>query len=334
MEVMVKNHRRRQLTELVIIALAVVLVAVYIKFFNGSIVYISIGFGNDELFKIKNKAVYSMETSILLSDSRNEYESLFGRSVWNNQLEDMSFDDYAKEQVKSKLIRVKCMNIMAKEKGVVLSRSEREAVSNAVDKFLAGVTEEQKKQLKITKSKLTDMFTEFAVAKLLYQDMTDKYDYEISTDEARVINIQYICTDNAAAANEAKSRVDSGEVFYVVAKDYNPENYECELRRNEMEESFEKVAFDLRTGETSDIISAGDKYYIIKCSSDNDNTKTEANKLELIEKYKLEQFNKEFESYEAVFFVEVNKKKWNEISTASSVILSVSFEEIYNEYFN
>lgn len=327
-----KRNRERQLLKLAIISAVILLVVLYIKFFNGSIIYISMGFGKDELFKIDDKKIYGMEVNMLLSDTHKEYEKLFGSSIWEQQIEGVSFDEYAKEQVKAKLIRVKCMNLLAKEKGVVLSRAEKEAVTNAVDKYLAGVSEEQQKELLITKEKLTKMFTEFAVAQLLYEDMTSTLDYEISTDEARVINIQYICADSSSAINEAKTRIDNGEIFYVVAKEYNGDNYEAELRRGEMEQAFEDVAFNLVTGETSGIVQAGGKYYIIKCNSDNDNTKTEAYKLELIEQYKLDAFNKEFESYEAKCYVNENKKKWEKVTTASATELSVSFEEIYNEF--
>lgn len=46
--------------------------------------------------------------------------------------------------------------------------------------------------------------------------------------------------------------------------------YEYELKRGEMEASFEETAFNLKTGETSGIVHSGEKYYIIKCISDNE----------------------------------------------------------------
>ena len=51
-------------------------------------------------------------------------------------MEGVNMDDYVKDQVRSKLIRVKCMNLSAKEKGVVLSRTQKDAVSSAADTFL------------------------------------------------------------------------------------------------------------------------------------------------------------------------------------------------------
>ena len=60
--------------------------------------------------------------------------------------------------------------------------------------------------------------------------------------------------------------MDNNEIFYVVAKDINQGEYERECRRGELDEAFEKAAYNLKSGEVSDIVEAGGKYYIIKCN--------------------------------------------------------------------
>lgn len=329
------RRKRRTINRIISIAAAVVvvlLVVLYIKFFNGSIIYISTGYGKDGLFKVDNNITYGMEAKILLADYRTEYEKVFGGDIWNQSVGDVSFSEYAKEQVKEKLIRVHTMNLMAKEKGVVLSRVQSDAVDDAVDEYMAALSEEQIKEMNVTNAKLKKMYTEFAIAKTLYDDMTSNLKFEISADEARVISIQYICTTSRNDIEAAKQRLDNGETFYMVAAIYNDDDYECQLKRGDMEEAFENVAFELKTGETSDIVEAGGKYYIIKCTSDNDNNKTEANKLALIEQYKLDSFNSEFEKYEAGKYIDINKKEWEKLSVESAQKLSVNFEEIFNKY--
>lgn len=331
-----ENHRNRRKVNRIIsfaaVAVVVLLIILYIKFFNGSIVYISTGYGKDVLFRVDNNTAYGMEARVLLADYRAEYEKVFGEDIWNQKVGDVSFSEYAKEQVKEKLIRVHTMNLMAKEKGVVLSRAQSEALENAVDEYMAALSEEQIKNMKVSKAKLKEMYTEFAIAKTLYEDMTSNLKFEISADEARVISIQYICAASRNDIEAAKARIDEGETFYMVAALYNGDNYECQLKRGEMEQTFEDVAFELKTGETSDIVEAGGKYYIIKCTSDNDNNKTEANKLNLIEQYKLDSFNSEFEKYEAGKYIDINKKEWEKLSVESAQKLSVNFEEIFNKY--
>lgn len=323
---------RNQIFALAAVVIVVLSVVLYIKFFNGSIVYISTGYGRDVLFKVDNDTAYVMESKVLLADYRAGYEKVFGEDIWNQKVGDVSFSEYAKEQVKEKLIRVHAMNLMAKEKGVVLSRAQSDAVEDAVDEYMAALSDEQIKDMKVSKAKLKEMYTEFAIAKTLYEDMTSNLKFEISADEARVISIQYICTANSGDIEAAKKRLDNGETFYMVAAIYNGDSYECQLKRGEMEEAFENVAFELKTGETSGIVEAGGKYYIIKCTSDNDNNKTEANKLALIEQYKLDYFNGEFEKYEAGKYIDVNKKEWEKLSVESAHKLSVNFEEVFNKY--
>lgn len=327
-----KRRRKSQLIGLIAVAAVVLMVYGYMKFFNGSLIYISTGFGKDELFKVDKQVTPVMQAKILLADARAEYENLFGSEIWEQTIDGINFDDYVKEEIKAKLIRIRCMNRMAREKGVVLSRNQKDAVNSAVDVYWAGLTEEQRTVLNVTKDKLTTMFTEFAVAQALYDDMTANVDTEISADEARVITIQYICADSRADIDTAGQRLEAGEIFYVVARDYNGEEYECELRRGQMEEAFEKAAFDLKSGETSGIVEAGGKFYIIKCNSDNEKSKTEANKTALIEQTRLKAFNAAFESYEAGLFVELNEKEWRKLKTSEAAALSVHFEETYNNY--
>ena len=327
-----KRRRKTQLAGLLAVAAVILLVYGYIRFFNGSVVYISTGLGKNELFKIDKEVTKMAEATLLLSDARTEYESLFGSEIWTQTIDGISFDDYVKEQVKVKLIRIRCMNLMAQEKGVALSRTQKDAVSDAADVYWEGLGESQQKELGLAKEDVTQLFMEFAVAKALYEDMTGNVTTEVSADEARVITIQYICADSEEQITAAKQRLDAGEIFYVVARDFNGEEYECELRRGQMEEAFEKAAFDLRTGETSQIVEAAGKFYIIKCSSDNEKSKTEANKTELIEKHKLDVFNAAFESYEAKQYVELNDKVWDTVKMAEVTKLPVNFEEIYNRF--
>ncbi len=76
---------------------------------------------------------------------------------------------------------------------------------------------------------------------------------------------------------------------FAIAKKYNSDGeYEYELRRGEMNSQFEEAAYALATGEMSKIVEADGKYYIIRCTSDNDKAKTEVNKSAILADKKLE----------------------------------------------
>ena len=156
-------------------------------------------------------------------------------------------------------------------------------------------------------------------------------DIEVSSDEARVINIQYIVTDSQEQAEEALKLVQEGASFFAVAKEYNEDGqYEYELKRGEMEEEFEEVAFELSTGQMSDIVESNDRYYIIRCTSDNDKAKTEVNKVAILEKKKLEQFNKDFEFFESNLYIEFNDKEWSRLKLSECTVYDIRFEDLIN----
>ena len=92
-----------------------------------------------------------MEADILLADAKSEYEDLFGTDIWNQSVGDVKFDEYVKEQVKAKLERVYCMNVLADKKGVVLSRNQKTAVSDAAEEYYNSLSDEKRNEFNITK---------------------------------------------------------------------------------------------------------------------------------------------------------------------------------------
>ena len=97
-----------------------------------------------------------------------------------------------------------------------------------------------------------------------------------------------------------------------------------------MDSKFEEAAYALSTGEMSSIVEAEGKYYIIRCTSDNDKAKTEVNKSAILADKKLAAFNEKFEKYEAGKYVEWNDSEWEKLSVSSAVIYNVKFEDIFN----
>ena len=97
-----------------------------------------------------------------------------------------------------------------------------------------------------------------------------------------------------------------------------------------LDSKFEEAAYALSTGEMSSIVEAEGKYYIIRCTSDNDKAKTEVNKSAILADKKLAAFNEKFEEYEAGKYVEWNDSEWKKLSVSSAVIYNVKFEDIFN----
>ena len=280
----------------------------------------------------KNWDEMSKEDFDQIADCGYEILSMKEAGIQADIVEDgKTFEEYVKDQIRVKLIRVRCMNAMAKEKGIVLGREEKDGVKKAAEKYYNALTEEQRSRYNITEDKLNQMFTEFAIAQKLYNDQTSLMDIEISADDSRVINIQYIVTDSKDEIEKAYAELKEGNSFFAIAKKYNSDGeYEYELRRGEMDSKFEEAAYALSTGEMSSIVEAEGKYYIIRCTSDNDKAKTEVNKSAILADKKLAAFNEKFEEYEAGKYVEWNDSEWEKLSVSSAVIYNVKFEDTFN----
>lgn len=329
------KHRRRQFFVIAVVFVIAAAIFGYIRFFNGNPVFFTTGFDENTVFTAGDLKATKLEAQILISESKVQYEEFLGANIWGQTVDGMTFEEFAKNQVKSKLIRIKCMNLLAKERGVVLDRTETANVEKAASDFMSGLTEDQRQKLGATEAEIKKMYNEFAIAKRLYTDMTSQVVTEISADRARVITIQFIAADSEEKINSAKKRIDSGESFSNIAREINTDSeYEYELKRSEMEAAFEEAAFNLKTGETSGIVRSSDKYYIIKCISDNEKTKTEVNKSAIAEKMKLDSFNKTFESYEASIFINFNDSLWKDLKVSSEGTLNVNFEDIFNSRFD
>lgn len=327
------RRRRRRLVRIAAALLVLAVILVYKSTFNGKPVYFTTGFDKHTLFEVGSQAAYDYEAAVLFSDIRSQYEELFGGDVWNREINGMSFENYAMEQVKTKLMRVAYMNELAKDRGVVLNRDETSGVTKAAREYLDGIPQDQQNRLSITSKNIESMYTKFAIANRLYDDMTGNIQPEISADYARVIKIQYISSDSQEEITKAKARIDAGDNFFYVARETNENSeYEYELKRGEMEKDFEDAAYNLASGEISGIVSAKDRYYIIKCISDNEKTKTEANKNDIIESVKLNEFNKIFEPFEASIYLNFNDELW-EVLEFRDLQSDAGFENIFNKYF-
>ena len=90
----------------------------------------------------------------------------------------------------------------------------------------------------------------------------------------------------------------------------------------------------LDDGEESSMIVAKDGYYFIKCLNKYVEDLTEANKMNIIEKRKKEQFDDVFYEFIDNSTFEMNEKVWNAVKVdTSGTITTNSFFEVYEKHF-
>lgn len=330
----VPGRRKKNRIAMMIGAGAIVIVLLIALVFNGVLINFSFGLFGNKLMKVGKETLNMADAYVLLYDVKNEYEDVFGQDVWKNKIGDMTANDYAKKQLIVKMQRLAAIANVADKRGIVLTRESRNSVTKAATEFLNGLNEDYAKEYSISQEQLENLFAMFALAKQVYTDITDDLKVEVSADSARVISIQYVVTDSKEDAAATINRMAAGESFAVMIKDYGGSvDGSTTIKRGEMDKVFEDAAFELKAGEISPIVTIGDKYYIIKCVSDNEKTLSETNKIALINEKKLAEFNKILDEYEAGALVEVAEGKWNKITFEEVPDLKVSFDEIFSKYF-
>lgn len=79
-----KRNKKRLITALIIIV-AVAAVLVFMKFFNGNLLYISTGMGKSVVMKVDGQKTYTFEAEVLMSDAKNNMkiclEAVYGQKI-------------------------------------------------------------------------------------------------------------------------------------------------------------------------------------------------------------------------------------------------------------
>ncbi len=317
----------------IILGIVTVAIIVYGIFFNGHFVYFTTGVPSGNVMRAENENISEMAANIFLSDEKSLYEQVADDEVFTKSIGNVSIDDYLKSNVESRLSRIATLNLYAQKHGISLSHVKNNEIAIAANAYYQALTDEQKKAIGADVSKLEDLFRQYAIADEVADILYSKSDYEVSADEARVISVQYITADSKEKIEEASSKLSSGKNFSDVALEYNGNSdYTVEMKRGQFDKAFEDAAYALSSGQTSGIVESQGRFYIIKCSSDNEQAKTDANLVLLREQRKNEYFESQFAKFENNIFVEVNNGIWKKKSVQSATSLPVRFESFYEQY--
>ena len=314
------------------------------------------GFGKDEVFRIANETCKKNELMVYLTNIQNQYEQVYGEAIWNVTLDGMTMEDNVKDTVLARIAQIKTIYLMAKEKGIELDAAEEKKVSDAAREYFASLNQTEINQMDITEDTIEKMYRQYALADKAYQLIVGDVNPEISDDEARIITVQQILirtyvfdgngnkiTYDETKKAEAYNRIneirnlalDGEHEFLDLAANYSEDpNITYSFGKNETEEAYEKIAFNLQTNEISEVVETSEGYYIIKCVNTFDREETDANKLKIVEQRKNDVFGKEYEAYVSNLIRDLNEKLWDEINLIHDPgVTTTRFFEIYDQYF-
>ena len=315
------------------------------------------GMSKNEVFRIDECVCTVDEVMLILTNTQNQYENVYGEEIWNTSLEGTTLEQNVKETVLEKLAQIKTMYLLAKSRGITLTTQEEEKLKKAAEQYVNSLNEQEVKLLQTDVDKVNKLYREYLMAEKVYDELIGDINPEISDDEARIITVQDIffrtySIDSAgnkeeysdsrrsevyAEASEVLKKVnESPDDFAKVAAEYSDDtNLSYSFGKGDMDPDFEQAAFALETNQISQVIATENGYHIIKCISTFDREETDANKIKIVEKRRNEAFGKEYELFEETLARRLNEEVWNQISLIrDKQVVTDSFFKVYHEYFD
>ena len=101
-----------------------------------------------------------------------------------------------------------------------------------------------------------------------------------------------------------------------------------------MDPVLEKAAFNLGTGEISEVVETEEGYHIIKCISTFDKEETDSNKIKIVDKRKKEVFGQEYDAFVETLTRKLNEELWESIGFIHDEnVVTADFWEIFNNAY-
>lgn len=306
-----------------------------------------IGFKENQVLKTGNHYATKEQACILLSGLRKKYESMFGNEAWTKKFGDSTLEQYIQEQVKTQLVQLSSMNLMAEERNITLDTKEKRRAEKAAKEFSGRFTKDQMKKIGFDKVDVENLYQQYALAEKVYHTVTEDVDAEISDDQARMIDVQVILLktvsgdDGQELSQEERNTINlrayqiwekanAGESFEALASQYNEgSQLEYHIGRGEMDSAFDEAAFNLASGQISGLVEGEDGLYIIKCISNYNQAETDANKVRIYEEQCAERFNQEYDKFMKNTEVKLNDQAWKEVKLAKVELPEADFVQIY-----
>lgn len=320
-------------------------------------VILTIGFEEDEIFRIETMSCHLAEVMIYLTNIQNQYESVYGREIWEKDLGGTSLEESVKETVIAQIAQIKTMNLLAARHGVALDESEQRLAEQAAKEYFSSLTETEIQAMGVSEEVIYQLYCEYALAHKVYEYIIKDINPEISDDEARTITVQHILIKTYALDGTGKkieysesSKADAREEAEMILELARQEDSDFEelvmeysegdignfsFGKGETEASFEETAFNLETGEISNIVETEYGYHIIKCINTFNREETDANKIKIVEKKREEVFGQEYDAFVNTLTRNLNEELWETVSLIKNEeVTTHTFFEIFNQYFS
>ncbi len=289
------------------------------------------------LVRVGDVEVTYGEAILYMQSAKNEVETLYGAQVWSYELdkEGTTYVEKLKDELLKEIIYIKTVCAQADRLGITLTEDELMDISEYTATYMVKFTKTELDYYGVTKEQVERIYRDNLLATKIYESLTLNVDTDISDEEARQMVLEYIYlakyrvaehgvivarteeelqrlhTRAVKLAEEAKTTDD----FYALAKNNTDDTDEIRITvgYGEMNETLEKIAFQMQEGETSDLIELEDGYFILHCKSYQDEEATEQAKIDVILERQEKAFSDQYALWQEETEVWVDELLWETI---------------------
>ncbi len=323
-------------------------------------VVLTTGFQKDEVFRIESASAMLNEVMVYLTNTQNQYETVYGDNIWDKEFPEGSLKNRVKETVLAKIAQIKTMTLLAGNYGIALSEEEELIVQAAAKEYYKSLNQTEIETMQVTEELIAQLYREYALADKVYQYIIKDVNPEISDDEARSIIVSPIFLGTYSLDQEGnkipfeeneknevystavtlKKQLDEGEAFSTYMQLYSEDSVRSltigkfSADNGQVEQEVVDAAFLLGNGEISDVIETSNGFYILQCVSTFDLEETNRNKIVILEQRKKEAFSQEYDTFVASIKKNLNEKLWEELNFIhDEQVTTASFFDVFDRYF-
>ena len=285
--------------------------------------------------------VYYNEVMVYLKSAQENYEVDYGKDIWDVDIfgDGNSFGEYIKDEVLKQIIQLKVICEKAIQEGIALTDEEKADASAYANEHFMGISDADRDRYMVTRELLEKVYSDNLLAEKTFETLTIDVDTNVPDINAKQITVQHILVYNTEL-NEEGNRVPlslelrnsahdkvtglldkarGGEDFYALAETNSEDDViEYTFGRgegpDEFSDTFEQAAFNLKTGETSGLITTEYGWHIIYCVNDFNEDATIRVKEAIIEDRRTELFAGFYSLWSSEYDVVINSDTWDAIS--------------------
>ena len=244
---------------------------------KGDSVVLSFEKDENTVFTIGDTRCTLPQIRIMLMNYRNIYGNAYDMKLYDN--DDPEFAAYVKDLTIKETARTISMDYLAQQQEVTLTEDEANRAAEAAKTYFETLTDAEISYTEIKQEDIEELYLEYALAEKLYDALTGSVNYEVSEDEARVVQLQVIFVSEKDRAKEIKKSLAHDGDFSTLAAQHNElPSIEMTVDRKELPAEATEAAFRLEEEEIAGPIETAQGYYFLRCLKKNVEELTEANK--------------------------------------------------------